>query len=94
MLILTQDGLQVVKFKDITDLFVDYINDYASHAIYYKTKDIYDTPLGSYKTKERCKEVLKDLVEHYDKLEKSKLYAKGSSYYNHEKSFVFYMPEE
>ena len=93
MLILTKDGLQVVKFKDITDLFVDYINDYASHAIYYKTKDIYDTPLGSYKTKERWKEVLKDLVDHYDKLEKSKLYA-GSSYYNHEKSFVFYMPEE
>ncbi len=49
MLILTQDGSQVVKFKDITDLFVDYIDNYASHAIYYKTKDIYDT--HSYKTK-------------------------------------------
>ena len=94
MLILSQDGLQVVKFKDITDLFIDYIDNYSSHAIYYKTKDIYDTPLGSYKTKERCKEVLKDLVNHYDQLEKSKLYAKSSSYYNHEKSFVFYMPEE
>ena len=49
MLILSQDGLQVVKFKDITDLFVDYIDNYASYAIYYKTKDIYDT--HSYKTK-------------------------------------------
>ena len=94
MLILTQDGLQVVKFKDITDLFVDYIDNYASYAIYYKTNNIYDLPLSSYETKERCKEVLKDLVEHYDKLEKSKLYAEDRSYYNHEKSFVFYMPEE
>lgn len=87
MLILSQDRQRVVKFKDITDLYVSYIH--GDNTIYCNTNNDSELKLGEYKTKERCKEVLNDIVVHYDKLEKSKLYAD-----NHEKSFVFYMPEE
>ena len=58
MLILTQDGLQVIKFKDITDLYVSYIH--GDNTIYCDTNNDSELKLGEYKTKERCKDVLKE----------------------------------
>ena len=98
MLILTQDGRRVVKFKDITDLYISYIDD--DPTIYCNTKyneDEYDIPLGTYKTKERCKEVLLEILRAYSYVEQfkiehiSKLSGSSSSNSN---LFIYYMPEE
>lgn len=92
MLILTQDGCRVVKFKDIINLAVSYDDD---TTIYCDTNNGTEISLGFYKDKERCKEVLKEIIDHYDTLEKSKLYAKnGYTLSIAESSFIYEMPEE
>lgn len=92
MLILTQDGCRVVKFKDIINLAVSYDDD---TTIYCDTNNDDEIPLGFYKDRERCKEVLKEIIDHYDTLEKSKLYAKnGYTLSIAESSFIYEMPEE
>ena len=92
MLILTQDGCRVVKFKDIINLAVSYDDD---TTIYCDTNNDDEIPLGFYKDKERCKEVLKEIIDHYDTLEKSKLYTKnGYTLSIAESSFIYEMPEE
>lgn len=92
MLILTQDGRRVVKFKDITDLYISYLSNYG---IYYDTNDDCEVLLGTYKDKERCKEVLKEITSKYSRLEMSRLYAKSGKYdYPRIESFVYEMPEE
>lgn len=96
MLILTQNGNRVVKFKDITDLYISYIDD--DNTIYCNTKYNEDDyiPLGTYKTKERCKKVLLEILRAYSYVEQfkiehiSKLSGSSSSNSN---LFIYYMPE-
>ena len=94
MLILTQNGNRVVKFKDITDLYINSIDD--DPTIYCNTKyneDEYDIPLGTYKTKERCKEVLLEILREYSCIEQFKIECR-SKISGRPKSFVYCMPEE
>ena len=94
MLILTQNGNRVVKFKDITDLYINSIDD--DPTIYCNTKyneDEYDIPLGIYKTKERCKEVLLEILREYSCIEQFKIECR-SKISGRPKSFVYCMPEE
>ena len=94
MLILTQDGRRVVKFKDITDLYISYIDD--DNIIYCNTKhnvDEYDIPLGIYETKERCKEVLLEILREYSCIEQFKIECR-SKISGRPKSFVYCMPKE
>ena len=93
MLILTQDGCRVVKFKDIINLAVSY-DDNDNYTIYCDTNNEYEIEIGTYKDKERCKEVLKKFIYHYDKLEKSKLYARSGDTDGIIVSFIYEMPEE
>lgn len=95
MLILTQNGNRVVKFKDITDLYINYIDD-DDHTIYCNTKyneDKFDIPFGIYKTKERCKEVLLEILREYSQIKQFKIEHISNPAYSLE-SFVYYMPEE
>ena len=93
MLILNQEKQIIIKFKDITELYVSYLDD--DTTIYCDTNNDDEIPLGFYKDKERCKEVLKEIIDHYDTLEKSKLYAKnGYTLSIAESSFIYEMPEE
>lgn len=94
MLILTQDGCRVVKFKDIINLAVSY-DDNDNYTIYCDTNNEYEIEIGTYKDKDRCKKVLKEIIDHYDTLEKSKLYTKnGYTLSIAESSFIYEMPEE
>lgn len=93
MLILTQDGCRVVKFKDIINLAVSY-DDNDNYTIYCDTNNEYEIEIGTYKDKERCKEVLIEIVEHYNKVEKSRLYARSGYTPNITGNFTYYMPEE
>ena len=90
MLILTQDGCRVVKFKDIINLAVSY-DDNDNYTIYCDTNNDYDLELGTYKDKERCKEVLKEIVHHYSMLKKEVSVIYG---YMNSLSYVYEMPEE
>ena len=92
MLILTQDKQRVLKFKDITELYVSYLDD--DFTIYCETNNDNEIAFGFYKDKERCKEVLKELIYHYDKLEKSKLYARSGDTAGIIRSFIYEIPEE
>ena len=91
MLILTQDGCRVVKFKDIINLAVSYDDD---TTIYCDTNNGTEISLGFYKDKERCKEVLKEIISHYNRLEKYKLYARSGDTDGIIVSFIYEMPEE
>lgn len=92
MLILSQDRQRVINFKDITELYVSYIDD--DSTIYCDTNNDNEIALGFYKDKERCKEVLIEIVEHYNKVEKSRLYARSGYTPNITGNFTYYMPEE
>ena len=89
MLILTQDGQRVIKFKDITDLYISVLDD--DSTIYCATNNDDDLELGTYKNKERCKEILKEITHHYSMLKKevSVIYGHMNSL-----SYVYEMPEE
>ena len=94
MLILTQDEDRVVKFKDITDLYISNQDD--NPTIYCNTKynkDDYDIPLGTYKTKERKKKILGEILRDYSFTEQFKIehIGKNSCSIN---SFVYYMPKD
>lgn len=93
MLILTQDGCRVVKFKDIINLAVSY-DDNDNYTIYCDTNNEYEIEIGTYKDKERCKEVLKEIIQHYNRLEKYKLYARSGDTSGIIGSFIYEMPEE
>ena len=93
MLILTQNGNRVVKFKDIIDLYISFIDD--DNTIYCNTKYNEDDyiPLGTYKTKERCKEVLLEILREYSCIEQFKIECR-SKISGRPKSFVYCMPEK
>lgn len=63
MLILSQDRQRVVNFKDITELYVSYIDD--DSTIYCDTNNDNEITLGFYKDKERCKEILEEILDFY-----------------------------
>lgn len=93
MLILNQEKQRVINFKDITELYVSYLDD--DTTIYCDTNNDDEIALGFYKDKERCKEVLKEIIYHYDTLEKNKLYSKsGYTLGITESSFIYEMPEK
>lgn len=91
MLILTQDGCRVVKFKDIINLAVSY-DDNDNYTIYCDTNNDYDLELGTYKDKERCKEVLKEITHRYNSLKKDEVSMFHG--YTSSLSYVYKMPEE
>lgn len=98
MLILTQDGQRVVKFKDITDLYVSCDDPIIYCSTYNDKENEYGIILGFYKDKERCKEVLKMILNKYESL---KQYKSELKYYTNRLctsltyvSSIFNMPEE
>lgn len=87
MLILTQDGQRVVNFKDITDLYVSYIH--TENIIYCSTTTNSELKLGEYKTKDRCKEVLREIIQYYDML---KIAQRNPLWNTSGLSYVYEMP--
>ena len=97
MLICTQDQHRVVKFKDITDLYISYLYD--NNTVYCTTPEHeydeysreYRITLGSYKTKDRCKEVIIEILNRYQRIQE---YKYNKSNFNFAPSFVYFMPEK
>ena len=97
MLICTQDGHRVVKFKDITDLYISYLDN--DNTIYCTTPEHeydeylreYGIPFGIYETKDRCKKVIIEILNRYQRIQE---YKHNKSNFNFAPSFVYFMPEE
>lgn len=93
MLICTQDGHRVVKFKDITDLYISYNTIYCTTPEHEYDDYLreYGIPLGSYKIKDRCKEVIIEILNRYQRIQE---YKYNKSNFTFTPSFVYFMPEE
>ena len=89
MLILSQDRQRVVNFKDITELYVSYIDD--DSTIYCDTNNDNEITLGFYKDKERCKGVLEEILEYYNILKHKEIDALWG--YTNSASYFYKMPE-
>lgn len=97
MLICTQDKHRVVKFKDITDLYISYLDN--DNTIYCTTPEHeyddylreYDIPLGTYETKDGCKKVIIEILNRYQRIQE---YKHNKSNFTFAPSFVYFMPEE
>lgn len=50
--------------------------------------------LGTYQTKERAKEVLQEIIKHYNSLKRKSVYAMGDSGFTFEEKFYYEMPKE
>ena len=93
MLILTQDKSTVVNLDNITQIYcIRYDESNVDIACCFNRGG---EILGRYSSIKRCKEILKEIVEAYNAIEISKLYANSGTYSDyHYESFEYYMPEE
>lgn len=90
MLILTQDGHHILNLKNIEDIYLSYIEK--ENIIYCCINGCDEIKMGEYKDKERCKEVLKEIVIYYNTLKHKEVDALWG--YQNSMSYVYEMPEE
>lgn len=91
MIILSQDEEKIVNFDNVTSIgMVDFTNYISIKAKY---QDLY-IELGTYKSKERAKEVLKDIIDWVKQESELTSSSDGLSVIAHIKGNVFYMPKE
>lgn len=90
MLILTQDGHHILNLKDIEDIYLSYIEK--ENVIYCCINGDDEIEMGEYKDKERCKEVLKEILEYYNILKHKEIDALWG--YTNSASYFYKMPEE
>lgn len=50
--------------------------------------------LGEYKTEERAKEILQEIIKYYNSLKRKSVYAMGDSNFTFEEKFYYEMPKE
>lgn len=80
MIIVSQNKKEIVNFNNVIQILITYCaEDDTGFFIRYKDTDGMFDDLGEYKTEERAKEVLQEIVSHY---------------YNYELTKVYTMPEE
>ena len=89
MLIMSQNKEDIVILDAVKNVHID-LNDkeLGEHPIYVY-KDIL-VMLGKYRDRDRCKEILADIANHYQEVEKYKVTKNNLL----QSEFVYYMPEE
>ena len=89
MLIVAQDKSLIVNLNNISHIYIDTDGTNIMCCCRVLIR------LGTYSAIKRCKEILKEIVEAYNAIEISKLYANSGTYSDyHYESFEYYMPEE
>lgn len=93
MIIVSQDRERIVNFNNLTQIYVTNCKeDNASYFIRFETVDSLYENLGEYKTEERAKEVLQEMIEQYEytkRLQEGKRYSLSNSH-----NYVYEMPKE
>ena len=89
MIIVSQDKTKIVNFDNLTQIYITQDEEEKSYFIRYETVDSLYDDLGEYKTEERAKEVLQEIVEIY----REEIIHGSSRYFSSTKT-VYDMPKE
>ena len=89
MIIVSQDKKRVVQNLN---LGISRPGEYSQNYIIYNTE--LGEELGEYKTEERAKEVLQEIIKYYNSLKRKSVYAMGDSGFTFEEKFYYEMPKE
>ena len=91
MIIVSQDKTEIVNFNNIESVWISKEEEgiFSIEA----TADT-NASLGKYKTEERAKEVLQEIVERYHVLKKNTVYAQGDSGFTFNEHYYYEMPEK
>ena len=65
MIIVSQDKTKIVNFDNLTQIYITQDEEKTAYFIRFETVDSLYDDLGEYKTKERAKEVLQEIVKKY-----------------------------
>ena len=65
MIIVSQDKTKIVNFDNLTQIYITQDEEEKSYFIRYETVDSLYDDLGEYKTEERAKEVLQEILKYY-----------------------------
>lgn len=93
MIIVSQDKMQIVSFENINNITIEWSRIF-SYSNNYNGKEETKALLGQYKTIERAKEVLQEILERYDVLKKNTTYAQGDSGFTFNEHYYYEMPKE
>lgn len=65
MIIVSQDKTKIVNFDNLTQIYITQDEEETATFIRYETVDSLYDDLGEYKTEERAKEVLQEIIDTY-----------------------------
>ena len=65
MIIVSQDKEKIVNFDNLTQVYITQDEEETAYFIRYETVDSLYDDLGEYKTEERAKEVLQEIISKY-----------------------------
>ena len=91
MIIVSQDKTKIVNFDNLTQIYITQDEEETANFIRYESVDSLYEDLGEYKTEERAKEVLQEIIKSY----RDYRTAECDGYTNVlEETAVFDIPEE
>ena len=89
MIIVSQDKTKIVNFDNLIQIYITQDEEETANFIRYESVDSLYDDLGEYKTEERAKEVLQEIIEAYLDCNEENIYEK----FAYVKNKVFEMPE-
>ena len=89
MIILNQKKDIIINFSNVVSI---YVQDKNVQVLMTFIEDA--LILGKYATEERAKEVLQEIIKHYNSLKRKRVYAMGDSGFTFEEKFYYEMPEK
>lgn len=90
MIIVSQDKTKIVNFDNLTQIYITRDEEETATFIRYETVDSLYDDLGQYKTEERAKEILQEIIHIYGECNASC----ASTGYGYVKNKVYEMPKE
>ena len=94
MIIVSQDKTKIVNFDNLSQIYITQDEEEKSYFIRYETVDSLYDDLGEYKTEERAKEVLQEILKYYDSLKANTIYAISDKDYPMDMKSYYDMPKE
>ena len=90
MIIVNQDRDKIINFDNLTQVYITQDEEETAYFIRFETVDSLYDDLGEYKTEERAKEILQEIIEAYLDCNEENIYEK----FAYVKNKVFEMPTE
>lgn len=92
MIIVSQDKDKIVNFDNLTQIYITQDEEETAYFIRFETVDsLYDN-LGKYKTEERAKKVLQEIISRYEYAQRNLADSNDTSPFD--EVFVYKMPLE